>query len=246
MRRQKLHRRGMHRVENFKKAKIVATSFHRPPHMFKYSELSPQTNFSSRCNTRFWYMARSSGEAAYLHGPLRAERRSRRRRNLVPSLKRWKQGCSLRRLNDPSMFSHAQAGVPRRSGASPTPQSGPNREAYGFDQITFANGTVVGERTCNDDRHRGRVRRTEHRQRSAPVRRAFGCPIPVFTKVNQNGGSTMPAGNVGWGDEIVWTSSGHCHRPKATFLTSQQRVVRGPDHRPSLCRGPAAVRRRLE
>ena len=32
---------------------------------------------------------------------------------------------------------------------------------------------------------------------------AFSLPDPKFTKVNQNGGSPMPAANAGWASEIA-------------------------------------------
>jgi hypothetical protein len=47
----------------------------------------------------------------------------------------------------------------------------------------------------------------------------FGLPDPVFTKVNQNGGSTMPSPNGGWISEIAldveWS---HAIAPKANIL----------------------------
>src|SRR5262249_26091121 len=47
----------------------------------------------------------------------------------------------------------------------------------------------------------------------------FGLPDPTFTKVNQSGGSALPAANAGWASEIAldveWA---HAIAPKAAIL----------------------------
>src|SRR5262249_17348901 len=95
------------------------------------------------------------------------------------------------------LHSHGGAssfGSPGPTGLSPAQIA----KAYGIDQITFANGTVAGDGSGTtiaivdafddpniaSDLHNFDV--------------AFGLPDPVFTKLNQSGGSTMPAGDVGW------------------------------------------------
>src|SRR5207244_12638818 len=93
------------------------------------------------------------------------------------------------------------------------------RHAYGFDQITFSNGTVKGDGSGEtiaivdayddpniaNDLHQFDVR--------------FGLADPTFTKVNQSGGSTPPAANGGWASEIAldveWS---HAIAPKANIL----------------------------
>src|SRR5205823_7091997 len=91
--------------------------------------------------------------------------------------------------------------------------------AYGFDQISFNNGTVAADGSGTtiaivdayddpniaNDLHQFDVK--------------FGLPDPVFTKVNQNGGSTPPTADHGWASEIAldveWA---HAIAPKAAIL----------------------------
>jgi subtilase family serine protease len=93
------------------------------------------------------------------------------------------------------------------------------RHAYGFDQISFNNGTIPGDGrgatiaivdayddpNVANDLHQFDV--------------TFGLADPVFTKVNQSGGSTMPAADGGWASEIAldveWS---HAIAPKANIL----------------------------
>ena len=114
----------------------------------------------------------------------------------------------------------------RVSGVLPLSTSGPTgtspsqiRHAYGIDQITFNGGTVAGDGSGTtiaivdayddpniaNDLHQFDLR--------------FGLPDPIFTKVNQNGGSTMPSPNGGWISEIAldveWS---HAIAPKANIL----------------------------
>jgi subtilase family serine protease len=100
--------------------------------------------------------------------------------------------------------------LPQTDGATPFSSPSPTgttpaqiRQAYGFNQITFNNGTVAGDGTGEtiaivdayddpniaNDLHQFDVR--------------FGLPDPTFTKVNQNGGSTTPAADAGWASEIA-------------------------------------------
>jgi hypothetical protein len=106
-------------------------------------------------------------------------------------------------------------GSPGPTGYSPAQV----RHAYGFDQITFANGTITGDGSGTtiaivdayddpniaNDLHQFDVR--------------FGLPDPTFTKVNENGGSSMPAANGGWASEIAldveWA---HAIAPGASIL----------------------------
>ena len=91
------------------------------------------------------------------------------------------------------------------------------RHAYGFDQISFNGGTADGsgetiaivdaydDPNIASDLHAFDV--------------AFGLADPNFTKVNQNGGATLPRGNSGWATEIAldveWA---HAIAPKANIL----------------------------
>jgi hypothetical protein len=122
-------------------------------------------------------------------------------------------------------------------GMVPLSSSGPSgttpaqaRHAYGFDQITFSNGTVAGDGsgttiaivdayddpTIASDLHQFDV--------------TFGLPDPVFTKMNQNGGSTMPSGNTGWAGEIsLDVEWAHAIAPGAKILLVEANSASGGD-----------------
>ena len=104
----------------------------------------------------------------------------------------------------PNYILHANAG-----GASPFNTSGPTgttpaqiRQAYGFNQITLANGvtadgagtTIAIVDSYDDPNIAGDLHQFDVR---------FGLADPVFTKVNQSGGSTMPTADSGWASEIA-------------------------------------------
>ena len=93
------------------------------------------------------------------------------------------------------------------------------RHAYGFDNIRFSGGTIVGDGAGTtiaivdafDDPN---IVTDLHKFDSQ-----FGLPDPIFTKVNQNGGITFPAPDSGWITEIAldveWA---HAIAPKANIL----------------------------
>src|SRR5262249_35839509 len=112
----------------------------------------------------------------------------------------------------PSTFHPGYVLLPRGGGgATPFGTSAPTgytpaqiRHAYGFDQITFNNGTVVGDGSgptiaivdAFDDPN---IANDLHQ-----FDLAFRPPDPpTFTKVNQTGGATPPAANAGWASEIA-------------------------------------------
>jgi hypothetical protein len=115
-----------------------------------------------------------------------------------------------------------------RPGGAAAPLSSPGptgttpakiRHAYGFDQITFAGGTVAGNGSgttiaivdAYDDPN---IANDLHQ-----FDLAFGLPDPTFTKVNENGGSSLPSPNGGWIGEIAldveWA---HAIAPGANIL----------------------------
>jgi hypothetical protein len=113
------------------------------------------------------------------------------------------------------------------SGASPTTLA-QIKHWYGFDQVKFNNGTVAGDGSgetiaivdAYDDPNF--VSSTDPNFANSSLHTfdtAFGLPDPVFTKVNQNGGSTLPAADGGWGTEIAldveWA---HAIAPRANVL----------------------------
>jgi subtilase family serine protease len=109
--------------------------------------------------------------------------------------------------------------------ASPLATAGPTgympsqiRHAYGFDQITLAggvagdgSGTTIAIVDAFDDPNVA----NDLQQFDAQ----FGLPNPSFTKVNQSGGSLLPAPDSGWASEIAldveWS---HAIAPGANIL----------------------------
>jgi subtilase family serine protease len=110
--------------------------------------------------------------------------------------------------------------------AQPFVSSGPTgltpaqvRHAYGFDQISFSNGTIAGDGSGTTiaivDAYDDPTAASDLQKFDA----TFNLPDPTFTKVNQTGGSTMPTANSGWATEIAldveWA---HAIAPKANIL----------------------------
>ena len=114
---------------------------------------------------------------------------------------------------------------------SPKATSGPTglspaqiRQAYGFNSITFANGAVAGDGTgttiaivdAYDDPN---IASDLHQ-----FDLQFGLPDPIFTKVNQTGGTSLPKADAGWAGEIAldveWA---HAVAPGAKILLVEAR-----------------------
>jgi VCBS repeat-containing protein len=117
----------------------------------------------------------------------------------------------------------AQNGIGPDSGNTPAESGGftPQqlRHAYGFDRIRF-NSTIPGDGTGQTI---AIVDAFDNPNSAADLHvfdQIFGLPDPPsFQVVNQNGGSTLPAANVGWGLEIAldveWA---HAIAPGANLL----------------------------
>ena len=104
--------------------------------------------------------------------------------------------------------------------ASPTGYSPAQlRQAYGFDKITFNNGTVTGDGSGTTiaivdayddpniaaDLHQFDVK--------------FGLTDPTLNKVNETGGAKLPTGDTGWSEEIsLDVEWAHAMAPKANIL----------------------------
>ena len=112
----------------------------------------------------------------------------------------------------------AEGGVVPLSSSGPTGYSPAQiRHAYGFDQISFGGvagdgaGTTIAIVDAYDDPNIANDLKQFDKQ--------FGLPDPVFTKVNQTGGSSMPTADSGWATEIAldveWA---HAIAPKANIL----------------------------
>jgi len=93
------------------------------------------------------------------------------------------------------------------------------RHAYGFDSIAFNSGTIVGDGSGTTiaivDAYDDPNIANDLKQFDAK----FGLPDPVFTKVNQNGGTAYPSADAGWISEIAldveWA---HAIAPRANIL----------------------------
>jgi Subtilase family len=112
------------------------------------------------------------------------------------------------------------------SNVAPFGTSGPTgytpaqvRHAYGFDQISFTGGVVgdgAGQTIAIVDAFDNPNVANDLHQFDLQ----FGlADLPVFTKVNQNGGTAMPPANAGWASEIAldveWA---HAIAPRANIL----------------------------
>lgn len=91
---------------------------------------------------------------------------------------------------------------PNSSGATAFGSTGPTglsptaiRHAYGFDQVSYTGaGSTIAIVDAYDDPS---IASDLH-----AFDQKFGLADPSFTKVNQNGGTTMPAASTGWAGEI--------------------------------------------
>ena len=113
---------------------------------------------------------------------------------------------------------HAGNGAAAMATSGPTGYSPAQiRTAYSFDSVSFAGAAADGTGTTIaivDAYDNPNVANDLH-QFSVQ----FGLPDAAFTKVNQTGGKTMPAADLGWGSEIVldveWA---HAIAPGASIL----------------------------
>jgi hypothetical protein len=125
------------------------------------------------------------------------------------------------------LINHGGLASPMAGGTSPTGTT-PNqiRHAYGIDQIKF--GSVVGDGSgatiaivdAFDDPNL--VSSTASNFNSSDLHNfdlKFNLSDPVFTKINQSGGTSMPSADSGWASEIAldveWA---HATAPKANIL----------------------------
>jgi subtilase family serine protease len=120
------------------------------------------------------------------------------------------------------------------AGVAPLSTAGPSgytptqiRHAYGFDQITFKNGssTVAGDGSGTTiaivDAYDDPTIASDLQQfdKQFGLTAFGGAGQPTFTKVNQTGGSTMPVGDKGWAVEIsLDVEWAHAVAPKANIL----------------------------
>src|SRR5262245_54776656 len=166
--------------------------------------------------TRFWRWLK--WRPAPSSGPDKRSRHVRTRGSLFIEL--------LESRTVPSGAQPSYVLLPQSGGATPFSTSAPTgvtpaqiRHAYGFDQISFNNGAIAGDGSgmtiaivdaYDDPNIAGDLHQFDLQ---------FGLPDPTFTKVNQSGGTTLPAANAGWASEIAldveWA---HAIAPKASIL----------------------------
>jgi subtilase family serine protease len=131
--------------------------------------------------------------------------RPRRRRGFSPALEN---------LEERTLLSGAQPGVyaltPLVGPSAPLPASLPGglspaqvRHAYGFDQITFSNGTVQGDGSGQTIAIIDAYDQPNIASNLATFDSTYGLPAPPsFLKVNESGGTTYPTASTSWGLEI--------------------------------------------
>lgn len=127
-------------------------------------------------------------------------------------------GCPVGFAASTALHAHAGSGTAAMATSGPTGY-GPAqiRHAYGFDSVSFSGtpadgaGTTIAIVDAYDNPNVASDLKQFDLQ--------FGLPDPAFRKVNQTGGTTMPAADRGWGSEIVldveWA---HAIAPGASIL----------------------------
>lgn len=116
------------------------------------------------------------------------------------------------------IHNHADDGTVAMATAGPTGYTPTQiRAAYGFDKISFGTTAADGAGTTI-----AIVDAYDNPNALADLKAfdlAFGLPDPVFTKVNQTGGTTMPSPNAGWASEIsLDVQWAHAIAPGASIL----------------------------
>ena len=119
--------------------------------------------------------------------------------------------------------SHAANGAVAMATSGPTGHTPAEiRHAYGFDSVSFSGAVANGAGTTIAIVDAYDNPNIANDLRQFDLR--FGLPDPVFTKVNQTGGTTMPAANAGWASEIAldveWA---HAIAPGASILLVEAR-----------------------
>ena len=90
-------------------------------------------------------------------------------------------------------------------------------QAYGFNQVRFADGSVTATARA-DDRHCRRVQRSAYRRRRRTSTSNSTCRRPDFQRVNENGGTSLPAANAGGGWRSLDVEWAHAIAPEANIM----------------------------
>jgi hypothetical protein len=118
----------------------------------------------------------------------------------------------------PHALLHSPVGAPPSSPSTPFGFSPAQiQQAYGFNQIAFnatpgnGSGTTIAIVDAYDDPNIATDLQTFDAQ--------FGLPNPSLTKMNQNGGASLPAGNISWGaEESIDVEWAHAIAPQASII----------------------------
>lgn len=159
-------------------------------------------------------------EGAFASRAKKSNKLGRRRLNIEPLESRNLLSAAPLGYATPNYLSvNTMAGITPMAGAAPsgyTPQQ--VRHAYGFDQVTFGNG-IVGDGTGTTIAIVDAYDNPNIASDLQKFNAAFGLPNTGFTKVNQTGGTKMPAANKSWATEIAldvqWA---HAIAPGANIL----------------------------
>ena len=118
------------------------------------------------------------------------------------------------------LFGAPVGGVKPLSTAAPTGLTPAQvRQAYGFDQIRFANGTIAGDGSGTTIAVVGAFDNPNIASDLHQFNLAFGLPDCGFTKVNQTGGTNYPPVDKGWAGEMAMDVQwAHAMAPKANIL----------------------------
>jgi subtilase family serine protease len=117
-------------------------------------------------------------------------------------------------LSPGALVPASSAGLP--AGLSPAQV----RQAYGFNQITFANGTVQGNGSGQTIAIVDAYDQPNLASNLATFDSTYGIAAPPsFTKVNETGGSTLPAASASWGlEESLDVEWAHAIAPGAKIV----------------------------
>src|SRR5262245_51974387 len=137
------------------------------------------------------------------------QRRAPRARFVRPQLEVLEDRVMLSADPAGGLAGFATPGVEVVSQAAPSPLSQPCRfrpaqirQAYGFNNITFNGGSVHGDGTGQTIAIVDAYNQPNIVSDLAMFNRTYGLPAANLTVVNQNGGTSLPAADQGWGLEI--------------------------------------------
>jgi hypothetical protein len=145
---------------------------------------------------------------------------SRSRRGVLPALECLEDRCLLT-VAYPAALLFQPGGLPLSSTGLPAGFSPAQiRQAYGFNQIAFNNGTVKGDGTGQTIAIVDAYDQPNLASNLATFDSVFGIAAPPsFTKVNETGGAALPAASASWGlEESLDVEWAHAIAPGAKIV----------------------------